>query len=189
MINQVAVGMVQHTLRAAVRIGEDFYTVEQVVTLPIGATDEQIQAAADTGMRMYVEQQAAVSWQIGQVREAAAANGSTSGGPVTVREPDAPASDNQRRFMGRLQDDLSWSSAQMAQWAESQNVDLVSLTKGQASTLIDTMIRIRDGVEPRPEFSRPAAPPAPRPPARRNQPLPIEDDGSPHPAAAEHIPF
>ncbi len=43
---------VARTFRAAIRIGEDFYTVEETITLPIDAGDEEIAQAVNTGLRI-----------------------------------------------------------------------------------------------------------------------------------------
>jgi hypothetical protein len=55
----------------------------------------------------------------------------------TPRTAPVPASDKQRQYIARLQDDMCWSSEQMAAYAREQSVDLVSMTVAQASTFID----------------------------------------------------
>lgn len=131
--------VVSRTYRAAIRIGEDFITLEETVTLPIDASDEEVTQAVDLGWRIYQAQRAAIEGQIASVRESAGAPQ-----PITVRDPEAPASDKQRNYIAALQEDLSWSSEQLAAYAREQNVDLVTMTKGQASTFIDGLKKLAE---------------------------------------------
>lgn len=130
---------ITRTYRAAIRIGEDFITLEETVTLPVDATDEDISQAVDLGLRIYRAQREAVEAQIAGIRETASAPA-----PITVRDPDAPASDKQRNFIATLQDTLGWSSEQLATYAQEQGADLVTLNKGQASTFIDGLKKLAD---------------------------------------------
>jgi hypothetical protein len=130
---------VTRTYRAAIRIGEDFITLEETITLPADATDEDITQAVDLGLRIYRAQREAVEAQIAGIRETIGAPA-----PITVRDPDAPASDKQRNFIATLQDTLGWSSEQLANYAQEQSVDLVTLNKGQASTFIDGLKKLAD---------------------------------------------
>lgn len=57
---------------------------------------------------------------------------------------DQAASDKQRNFIAMLQDKLEWNSEQLAAYADEQNVDLVSMTKTQASGFIDGLKRLAD---------------------------------------------
>lgn len=50
-----------------------------------------------------------------------------------------PASDKQRNFIAKLQDDLGWTSHELALHAEQHSIDLVALTLPQASKLINQM--------------------------------------------------
>lgn len=128
---------ITRTYRASIRIGEDFITLEEVVCLPLGATDEDISLAVDLGWRIYRAQREAVQEQVADVRGGAAQ-------PMTIKEPDAPASDKQRNFIAKLQGDLGWSSEQLAVYAGEQGTDLVSLTKSQASTFIDGLKKLTE---------------------------------------------
>jgi hypothetical protein len=130
---------VTRTYRAAVRLGEDFVTLEETITLPIGASDDEVQAAVDLGWRIYRAQREAVDQQISSVRETQGAHA-----PITVRDPDAPASDKQRNYIATLQDNLSWTSEQLGAYAGEHGVDLVTMTKGQASTFIDGLKKLAD---------------------------------------------
>ena len=147
---------ISRTYRAAVRIGEDFITVEETITLPLDAADDEVAQAVELGMRIYQAQREAVEAQISTIRESAGAPT-----PFTVRDPDAPASDKQRNYIGALQEDLSWSGDQLAAYASEQAVDIVTMTKGQASTFIDGLKKL---AEERPSYNdspRPAPASAP----------------------------
>ena len=50
---------VSRTFRAAIGIGEDFYTVVERISLPIDAGDEEIAQAVEAGMRIYESQRSA----------------------------------------------------------------------------------------------------------------------------------
>ena len=130
---------VSRTYRAAIRIGEDFITLEETVTLPVDASDDDIAQAVDLGLRIYRAQREAVEAQIAGIRETIGAPP-----PITVRDPDAPASDKQRNFIATLQDTLNWSSDQLTSYASEHSVDLVTLTKGQASTFIDGLKKLAE---------------------------------------------
>jgi hypothetical protein len=130
---------VTRTYRAAIRIGEDFITLEETIALPLDASDEEVQRAVDLGWRIYAAQREAVAQQVAGVREAQG-----QGGPITVRDPDAPASEKQRNYIAALQDDLSWTNEQMAAYAGEHSVDLVTMTKGQASGFIDGLKKLAD---------------------------------------------
>ncbi len=158
--------LVSRTYRAAVRIGEDFITLEETVTLPIDASDEEVEQAVDLGWRIYRAQRAAVEQQVAGVRETAGAPQ-----PIAIKDPDSPASDKQRNYIAALQEDLSWSAEQLAGYANDQQLDLVTMTKGQASTFIDGLKKL---AEDRSNYvdNRPAArneqPQRPAEPAQRN---------------------
>jgi hypothetical protein len=136
---------VTRTYRAAVRLGEDFITLEETITLPLDASDEDVQRAVDLGWRIYAAQREAVAQQVATVREA---QGQPA--PITVRDPDSPASEKQRNYIAALQEDLSWTNEQLASYAGDHSVDLVTLTKGQASGFIDSLKKV---AEERPRYS------------------------------------
>lgn len=131
--------LVTRTYRAAIKLGDDYVTLEETVTLPVTATDEDIAQAVDLGLRIYAAQRAAVDTQIQGLREAQGAPA-----PITVRDPDSPASDKQRNYIATLQDQMSWTTEQLASYASEQSVDLVTLTKGQASVFIDGLKKVAD---------------------------------------------
>ena len=130
---------VTRTYRAAIKLGDDYVTLEETVTLPVDATDEDVSKAVDLGLRIYSAQRAAVEAQIAGLREAQGAPA-----PITVRDPDSPASDKQRNYIATLQDNLAWTTEQLATYAGEQSVDLVTLTKGQASVFIDGLKKLSD---------------------------------------------
>jgi hypothetical protein len=131
--------LVSRTYRAAIRLGEDFITLEETISLPLDASDEEVTQAVDLGWRIYRAQREAAEAQISDVRSSAPAPA-----PITIREPDAPASDNQRNYIATLQDKLAWNSEQLAGYAEEQSIDLVTMTKGQASGFIDGLKKLAE---------------------------------------------
>jgi hypothetical protein len=135
--------MVTRTYRTAIRIGEDFLTLEETVSLPLDASDEDIAQAVALGWRIYQAQQESLEAQVAQMRESRLA-AAPAAAPPTVREPDAPASERQRGYINRLQQGLSWSDEQMAHYASEQGVRLVDLTRGQASSFIDGLKRLAE---------------------------------------------
>lgn len=130
---------VTRTYRAAIRLGEDFITLEETITLPLDASDEEVQQAVELGWRIYQTQRTALEEQVAGIRETQA---STS--PITVRDPDAPASEKQRNYIAALQDELAWTSEQLTDYAGHQGVEIVTMTKGQASTFIDTLKKLSE---------------------------------------------
>lgn len=130
---------VTRTYRAAIRLGEDFITLEETITLPLDASEADVQKAVELGWTIFRTQRDAVEQQIAHVRETQATSA-----PITVRDPDSPASDKQRNYIAALQDDLSWTSEQLTRYAYDHGLDLVTLTKGQASGFIDDLKRIAE---------------------------------------------
>jgi hypothetical protein len=130
---------VSRTYRAAIRIGEDFITLEETIALPIDASDDEVAQAVDLGWRIYRAQKEAADAQIVDIRGSVGAPA-----PITVRDPDSPASDKQRNYIATLQDQIGWNSEQMAGYAEEQSVDLVTMTKGQASVFIDGLKKLSE---------------------------------------------
>lgn len=53
-----------------------------------------------------------------------------------------PATDKQRNYIARLVDDLGWTSEQIAVYAAEQQIDLVSMTRVQASAFIDGLKKL-----------------------------------------------
>jgi hypothetical protein len=131
--------MVTRTYRAAVRIGEDFFTLEETISLPLDASDETIQQAAELGWRIYQAQHDALQGQIASLREA---QGPPA--PVTIRDPEAPASEKQRNYIASLQHALHWSDEQITNYAQEQGFHLLDLNRGQASKFIDGLKQLAE---------------------------------------------
>lgn len=169
---------VARTYRAAIRIGEDFITLEETIALPVDASDEEVQQAVDLGWRIYRAQREAADAQIADIRSTVAAPA-----PITVRDPDSPASDKQRNYIATLQEQMSWNSEQLAAYAEEQTVDLVTMTKGQASLFIDGLKKLSEerstGYTTNGRASAPAAPRAETPAPARPAEAPRAADGAP----------
>src|SRR4029079_8669365 len=131
--------LVSRTYRAAIRIGEDFITLEETVTLPLDASDEEVAQAVHLGRRLARAQRDAAAPQITDVRGTV---GTPT--PIVVRDPDSPASEKQRNYIATLQENLAWNSEQLATYAEEQSVELITMTKGQASTFIDGLKKLSE---------------------------------------------
>lgn len=156
---------VSRTIRAAIRIGEDFYTVEETVSLPLDASDETIAQAVHTGLRIYEAQRMATEMQVRELRAQVA----TSPLPIQIREPDAPASDKQRSYVDYLVNELGWDQDRLHTFATEHNFDLIKLNKREASELIDKM---KGQLEARgSDDAAPAEEPTP----------PIQDEPTPRP--------
>lgn len=160
--------LVTRTLRAAVKIGDDYYTIEETISLPPTADDDQIAQAVDAGLRMYTAQREAVEGQVRALREQVVAQSL----PVQLREPDAPASDKQRAYMDFLARELNIDGDQLATIANEHNMDLDALTKREASELIDVLKKRQeagnnDNAE---EDANEEEPAAPTPQAKQTQP-------------------
>jgi hypothetical protein len=169
--------LVSRTYRAAIRIGEDFITLEETIALPLDASDEEVAQAVELGWRVYRAQREAVEAQIADVRATVGAPA-----PIVVRDPDAPASDKQRNYIATLQENLSWTSEQLAGYAGEQSVDLVTMTKGQASTFIDGLkkladerVQYGDGARGKPQAARAEEAAGTNGAARQNDGTPVNE--------------
>lgn len=170
---------ITRTLRAAVKIGDDYYTVEETISLPPAATDAQIADAVDTGLRIYEAQRQAVEAQLRSLREHVVAQVL----PVQIREPDAPASDKQRSYMDYLLKELNWDHDRLAAFAGERSLNLLTLTKREASELIDELKGLATGsaaadsapaeTADTPPVEAPAEPEAPAEQPERQAILPI----------------
>lgn len=133
--------MVTRTLRAAVKVGDDYYTIEETIALPPDAGDDEIAQAVTTGLRMYEAQRAAVEEQVRGLRDHLVAQPL----PVQIREPDAPASEKQRTYMEYLLKELGWDNDRLNAFAAERNLNVLTLTKREASELIDQLKQIHSG--------------------------------------------
>ncbi|HEX6290678.1 MAG TPA: hypothetical protein VFZ66_15925 [Herpetosiphonaceae bacterium] len=165
---------VTRTLRAAVKVGDDYYTLEETITLPPTASDEQIAQAVATGLRMYEAQRAAVEAQVRDLREHVVAQPL----PVQIREPDAPASEKQRQYMEYLLKELGWDNERLAAFAADRMLNLLTLTKREASELIDELKGALSGsVDEAPsDAAAPVEAAAEEPAAEQPQPEPAPTD-------------
>lgn len=127
--------MITRTFRAAIRIGEDYVTLEETIELPPDATDDQIAQAINIGWRIYERQREALEEQVMLAR---------GGRRPLIDEPppSPPASDKQRSFIAALQDRLRWTSEQMEAYNTEQGISLIGMTKAQASVLIDSLQKL-----------------------------------------------
>jgi hypothetical protein len=157
--------MVSRTYRAAIRIGEDFITMEETIALPLDASDEEVTQAVELGWRIFRAQREAADAQVTDIRSAIG-----TPAPITVRDPDSPASDKQRNYIVTLQDNLAWNSEHLAAYAEEQNVDLVTMTKGQASVFIDGLKKLTEERTAYGDSARAKAPSSPSQNARPAEP-------------------
>ncbi|HEY1011745.1 MAG TPA: hypothetical protein VGE07_03515 [Herpetosiphonaceae bacterium] len=144
--------LVTRTYRAAIRCGEDFITIEETISLPPAASDDEISQAVDTGLRIYRAQQAAIEAQVAAIRAEHPAAG------PRILDPEAPASEKQRSYLEYLANALEWPAGQLQNHLRDQGATLEALTKGQASEIIDALKKQLDGGQPAPASeSAPAA--------------------------------
>ena len=123
---------VTRTFRAAVKIGEDYVTIEESIALPLNASDDDIANAVALGWRIYAQQRDAGEAQILEARESYGAD----------RERGALPSQLQR--IDDLQKILGWDATQLATYLQERRLDVRQLTRRQASHLIDQLRRLLD---------------------------------------------
>jgi hypothetical protein len=123
---------VTRTFRAAVKIGEDYVTIEESIALPLDASDADIANAVALGWRIYAQQRDAGEAQILEARESYGAD----------RERSALPSQLQR--IDDLQKILGWDATQLATYLQERRLDVRQLTRRQASHLIDQLRRLLD---------------------------------------------
>ena len=116
---------VTRVMRASIKIGHDFLTLEESVVLPVGANDAAIAEAVATGLRIFQAQQSAIEEQISGIR----AN------PPAPRSP-KPATANQISFIERLAGNVGHS---IASAVETCGFVVEGLTSDQASRVIDLL--------------------------------------------------
>jgi hypothetical protein len=131
---------VSRTYRAAVKIGEDYVTIEETITLDIDATDEQIAHAVELGWRIFKAQQDSAKAQILEARESYGDD----------RERIALPSQLER--ISDLQRVLGWEAQQLADFLAERRLDGSKLSRRQASLVVDQLRRLID------EQQRDAAP-------------------------------
>jgi hypothetical protein len=133
--------IVTRTLRAAIKVGDDYYTIEETIQLPADANDDEITQAVTTGLRMYEAQRAAVEDQVRAMRDHVVAQPL----PVQIKDPDAPASEKQRSYMDYLLKELHWDNDRLHAFAAERSLNVLTLTKREASELIDDLKHLLTG--------------------------------------------
>lgn len=123
---------VTRTLRAALKIGEDYLTIEESITLASDASDADIAAAVNLGWRMYTQQREAIEAQISEARD-------TYGS-----DRERPVLPTQMRTIENLQQVLGWDAAHLAQFVAERRYDMSQLTRRQASSIIEQLRRVFD---------------------------------------------
>ena len=131
---------VSRTYRAAVKIGEDYVTIEETITLDVDATDDQIAQAVELGWRIFKAQQDSAKAQILEARESYGDD----------RERIALPSQLER--ISDLQRVLGWDAQQLTDFLAERRLDGSKLSRRQASLVIDQLRRAID------EYQRDAVP-------------------------------
>ncbi len=139
VLPELTEGQVRHVYRTAIKVGEDFHTLECEITVPLGASDALIHAAQDTAHRVRAVQIAATHAAIADMREDVSLASGGRGSRYVIRDPDAPASDKQRHTIDRIAKAKGWSLAHLVTFCEGVGYPVLTLTKGQASWLIDML--------------------------------------------------
>lgn len=123
---------VTRTLRAALKIGEDYVTIEESITLASDASDADIQAAVALGWRIYTQQREAVEAQISEMRDAYGS------------DRERPVLPSQLRTIDNLQRVLGWDAAHLANFLAERRLDITQLTRRQASAIIEQLRKLFD---------------------------------------------
>jgi len=123
---------VSRTYRAAVKIGEDYVTIEETITLDVEASDEQIAQAVELGWRIFKAQQDSAKAQILEARESYGDD----------RERIALPSQLER--ISDLQRILGWDAQQLTDFLAERRLDGSKLSRRQASLVVDQLRRLID---------------------------------------------
>lgn len=59
---------IARTFRTAMRIGEDFITLEETITMPADATDDELEQAVQLGWRIFKAQRESCDMQVDDIR-------------------------------------------------------------------------------------------------------------------------
>lgn len=145
--------LVARTLRGAVRIGDDYWTIEETITLPTTATDAQISEAVHAGLRMYQAQREAFDSQVNALREQALRAALDAGRPEHKASKDEPISEKQQRYMEFLMEQLGWGHdlnrlREFISDSQIQVRDVAQMTKLEASVVIDALKTLHQGDMP-----------------------------------------
>ena len=131
---------VTHIARVAVKIGDDYHTLESMVTLAPGANDAEIAEAVETGTRIYTMQRAAMETLILALRFAPA--------------PPRPATQNQLNAVAGLRARVSVATI-AAVYKEIGINGPEPQTFDQASSLLDRLRAIINGTAADPAAEQP----------------------------------
>ena len=130
-----AASTVSRTYRMAVKIGEDYLTIEETVSLPVTASDDEVQEAVALGWRIYTQQRAAAEAQILEARE-------SYGG-----DNERPVLDSQLQRIHQLQQLLEWSAPELDRFLSERGFDSARLTRHQATQVVQLLRRIHDDAQ------------------------------------------
>lgn len=125
---------ISRTFRAAIRLGEDYITLEETITLAPDASDEQIAQAVDLGWRIYAAQRAAIEEQAAALRPA-----STPSAPASYTPAPSPATNKQRDYIATLLGKAGWSDEDRDRWLVQWQADWATLTRETASSFIEIL--------------------------------------------------
>lgn len=131
---------ITRTYRMAMKLGEDYITLEETITMPVNATDADIEQAVQLGWRIYQAQNAALEQQTTALREAWRARFL----PASRRKTDGPASTKQHNYLAILQHSLNWSDEELHSYAQEQSIHLPDMTRAQAASLIDSLMKLAE---------------------------------------------
>ncbi|MDP9311722.1 MAG: hypothetical protein M3R24_12720 [Chloroflexota bacterium] len=141
-------GTVTRTRRHAVKVGDEYITLEETITLPLNTEPLEIQAAVQLGVQINAAQEAAFAPLLEALRQQA----------LAAPESDEPASDKQRGYLQYLLTQVGWNDERLTAFAAERDLDLLTLTKAQCSALIDDLKQINNGGLPsQPTVAQPAA--------------------------------
>jgi hypothetical protein len=122
---------VSRTYRAAIRLGENYVTLEETITLPLHATDEEVAQAVALGWMIYTAQQSAIAEQIANVEANA---------PKAPAPAPKPASQKQRAYIDSMFEQLNIvPENQIAEAAHFGVTSWEEMTHDQASHMIDAL--------------------------------------------------
>lgn len=121
---------VTRTFRTAIKIGEDYVTLEETITLGLAATDAEIAQAVALGWRIYAAQHDAVTEQVEQLRE-----------EQRHRRDSRPSTERQREAILKLAGERGVDA--LAEARQHYQTDLDQLTSQQASEMISNLQKIR----------------------------------------------
>lgn len=152
MTDPAAAAHVTRTLRADIRLGDDAVTLEVSMTLPLDADDVQLEQALQLSQRLHERHYPAFARQLQQLRESVA--GPLPEAEASVGRDAEPASHRQRSYIAALQEDHGWSAAQLHAFARRHGCELETLTRRQASLLIEELRRSQETAELPAEVSR-----------------------------------